>query len=344
MQRTFRVANLGFVVGLTLTACGGGDSRTTTEPPVSPSAPPATATPHPFAGEEAWIAYQTDRGGEGTWLIHPDGTDDHQIATDFSGQLILPNWSPDGQRLVLTSRETGGTEPLYEYDLETQKLRQLFDCTDPCLGDDEPVYSPDGSEVAFIRAFGPFENDVPSDCGLWIGNPAAGKTKQLTSNVACDREYFPRWSPDGSQLTYWRWREDGAGQTTGTAVFVIDADGANERQLTEWNTFAGDPDWSPDGAWIVFSTYPLAAFQSSSEESNLFRIHPDGSGLEQLTNYKAEEQRAAQPRYTPDGEWVLFTAVTSSSRSLWAIPAEGGEPVVIASGGIYTHGTWQPGA
>ena len=52
--------------------------------------------------------------------------------------------------------------------------------------------------------------------------------------------------------------------------------------------------------------------------------------------------RANQPRYTPDGKWILFTAVTPQSRSLWIMPAEGGEPIVIARGGIYTHGVWQP--
>ncbi len=28
--------------------------------------------------------------------------------------------------------------------------------------------------------------------------------------------------------------------------------------------------------------------------------------------------------------------------SLWVIPAEGGEPIVLAQGGVYTHGAWQP--
>jgi hypothetical protein len=58
------------------------------------------------------IAWQTDRAGEGTWLIHPDGTDDHQMSADFPGNLILPDWSPDGQRLVMTSRVTGGAKPV----------------------------------------------------------------------------------------------------------------------------------------------------------------------------------------------------------------------------------------
>jgi Tol biopolymer transport system component len=71
-------------------------------------------------------------------------------------------------------------------------------------------------------------------------------------------------------------------------------------------------------------------------------MRPDGSGMEQLTLYETEDLRATQPRYTPDGQWIVFTAVVPGSRSLWAIPAEGGEPIVLALGGFFTHGAWQP--
>lgn len=330
------------IVGVAVTAtllggCGSGTATLLTEPEVTTSTAMATtaAAQHPFAGETAWIAYQTNKAGESTWLIHPDGTEDHQVAPDFSGSLILPNWSPDGQRLVMTSRG-GSTEPLYEYDLQTEDYTQLFACEDPCFGDDEPVYSPDGTKVAFVRYLGPFTDDGPSDCGLWIGDLATDEVDQITSNDSCDREYFPRWSPDGSQLTYWRERPEG------TAVFVINADGTNERQLTDWNMFGGDSDWSPDGTWIVFNTYPLAAFNFEARISNLYRIHADATEIEQLTDYESVEPRATQPRYTPDGDRIIFTAVTGSSRELWVMPSAGGEPIVVSAGGIYTHGSWQP--
>ncbi len=320
-----------------------------TSSPSSAQIPIATESPapNPFAGEKAWVAYQTNRTGEGVWLIHPDGTQDHQIAKDFAGNLQLPDWSTDGKKIVMTSRNTGGTEPLYEYDLPTETYRQLFACEDPCVGDDEPVYSPDGTKVAFIRALAPFVHsdaigdDVPSDCGLWIGDIATGEVTQITSNPECNREYNPRWSPDGSQLTYWRDPYEN-GMATGTAIYIINADGSDEHQLTNPGDFAGEADWSPDGEWIVFDTYPLAEFNHMPKISNLYRIHPDRLGMEQLTNYETTDLRATQPQYTPDGKWIIFTGVTPSSRSLWAIPAEGGEPIVIAQGGIYTHGTWQP--
>lgn len=310
-------------------------------------ATPLVATPHPFAGDARWLAYQTDRGGEGIWLIHPDGTDDHQIATDAPGQQLLPDWSPDGTRIAFTTLG-GEHDPLYEYDLTTQTSHQLFACEDSCLSDDEPTYSPDGTKVAFIRALTPFVEsevfggEVPSDCSLWIGDLASGEVQQITSHTdpACDREYSPRWSPDGKQLVYWR-DPYAAGKPTGTAVYVINADGTEERQLTDPAMNAGYPEFSPDGAWILFDTYPLLEYQCC-QVSNLYRMRPDGSGLEQLTFYETDELRATQPRYTPDGQWIVFTSVTPSTRSLWAIPADGGEPIVLAPGGIYTHGTWQP--
>ena len=305
------------------------------------------ALPNPFSGEQAWIAYQTNRNGEGVWLIRADGTEDHQIAKDFPGHLQLPDWSPDGTKIVMTPRDTGGTEPLYEYDLQTETLRQLFACEDPCVGDDEPAYSPDGKKVAFIRALGPFVNDAPSDCGLWIGDLTTGEVKRITSNDSCDREASPRWSPDGSKIAYFR--ENRHGPVT-DAIFVIDSNGGEEQQLTDWEMIAGYPDWSPDGEWIVFATHPLWSFNFDAVVSNLYRMRPDGTGIEQLTFYETPAMRANQPHYTPDGKWILFTAVQPTSapgerrsdRSLWAIPAEGGDPVVIVQGGTYTHGTWQP--
>jgi Tol biopolymer transport system component len=342
------VVRIGLLVVLTLAfaAISLSPDASAAIPKVEATPSPAT-TPHPFAEETAWIAYQTYRTDTGIGLIHPDGSDEHLIASDVHDEQHLPDWSPDGTRLVFTVRG-GETEPLYEYDLATDTTHQLFACEDPCLGDDNPVHSPDGTRILFTRAIAPFVHnvtqgaEVPSDCGLWIGELSSGEVTQITSNTdpPCNREYDAHWSPDGSQLTYWRDPYEN-GHPKGTTVFVINADGTNEQRLTDPAMFAGSPDWSPDGQWIVFSTYPLLEFQCC-QVSNLYRMHSDGSGMEPLTHYATEELRVAHPRYTPDGQWILFTSVTPETRSLWVTPAAGGEPIVLVPGGIYGHGTWQP--
>ena len=357
-SRSAMAVAIAVIAAGAISACGSGDdeepaakpspSATPSPSETAPSAEPTVSplAPNPFGGDESWIAYTTNRTTEGIWLIRPDGTKDHQIFFNLpDGKLPeLPDWSPDGTRLVVTSRgDLTSPDPLFEYDLATATTRQLFECELPCLGDDEPVYSPDGTQVAFIRAMGPVKNDLPSDCSLWIGDLATKEVRQITSNTKpqCDREYNPRWSPDGTQLTYWR-QPSVDGKSSITAVFVINADGTGERRLTDPAMEAGESVWSRDGKWITFATFPLA--RGVDGESHLYRMHPDGTGLERLADFSSADLRATQPQYTPDGKWITFTAVTASTRSLWAIPAAGGDPVEIAAGGIYTHGTWQPDA
>ncbi|MFN8518896.1 MAG: hypothetical protein U0667_05790 [Chloroflexota bacterium] len=308
---------------LALAALGGGASAQLPSPAKAPGWEAGSTQP--------WVAYWNGTGG--TWLIHPDGSDNHQIASDFAGMLVLADWTPDGQSLIATARFTGGTEPLYQYDLATGAVSPLFPCTDPCLTDDEPNVSPDGTQVVFSRAVGPFDGVAPADCGLWVGDFATGEVRQLTSNPGCDREYDPRWSPDGSQLAYWRWREDGD-TTTGLAIFVSDVDGTNARQVTAWEDMAAEPDWSPDGQWIAYSVNVKA-----DGTANVFRMHPDGTGAEQLT-FASGIDNAAQPRYTPDASSLLHTTWRPGRMASSVMSADGGEATIVAEDGW--HGTWQP--
>jgi Tol biopolymer transport system component len=298
--------------------------------------------PHPLAGEDAWIAYQSSRGGgHGVWLIHPDGSEDHEVATGVRGEHIHPDWSPDGTQLVITSR--GAKDTLYRLDVATDEGEVLWPCSEKCLGDDEAVWSPDGTRIAFIRAMAPFIDDVPS-CALYVGDPETGVLEAISDVTSClDRATFPHWSNDGSLIAYYRGVYVGD-TVESTALYVVDVATGVETKLTDDGLFAGDSDWSSDDEWLVFSTYPLNDFQCC-QISNLYRSHPDGSGLEQLTDESSPDMRLTQPRFTPDGERLVVTADLADARELWILQADAsGEPIVVSKGGIYTHGTWQPTA
>ena len=65
----------------------------------------------------------------------------------------------------------------------------------------------------------------------------------------------------------------------------------------------GDPDWSPDGSRIVFSSWPIADFNKASV--SVFSARPDGSGLKDLTTSLCGGCGA--PSWTSDGAHILFS-------------------------------------
>src|SRR5215210_3835411 len=120
----YRITVLVLVVAVVM--LGGLGASVRPSGAAQDATPPSAPTPHPFAGETAWLAYFTVRDGAGRiGLIHPDGTGDHLIASDVHDEQHLPDWSPDGTRLAFTTRG-GETEPNYEYDLATDTAHQLF--------------------------------------------------------------------------------------------------------------------------------------------------------------------------------------------------------------------------
>ena len=64
--------------------------------------------------------------------------------------------------------------------------------------------------------------------------------RQITSNAGSNQETSPRWSPDGSKIANFREQYDSSGVTD--TIFVIDANGGEEQQLTDWQLVPGYPD------------------------------------------------------------------------------------------------------
>jgi Tol biopolymer transport system component len=70
--------------------------------------------------------------------------------------------------------------------------------------------------------------------------------------------------------------------------------------VTPWELNAGDgPDWSPDGKWILFRGQP------ADGSSNVYKAHPDGSGLLNLTKQAANGFHYLSSSFSPDGRMVV---------------------------------------
>jgi Tol biopolymer transport system component len=121
-----------------------------------------------------------------------------------------------------------------------------------------------------------------------------------------------RWSPDGKQIVFVinRYATPPTNESLlGSSIAVVKTDGSEAdrpRVLTDAAMFGSHPDWSPDGKRIVFITHGLGFDADAAKTSNLYTIHPDGTGMTQVTRFGDNDTRVGTPSWTPDGSRILF--------------------------------------
>jgi TolB protein len=100
---------------------------------------------------------------------------------------------------------------------------------------------------------------------------------------------YASFSPDGMSILHRRQ------QGESSQIFLMNADGSGDHNLSGNSTTDGSPAWSPDGRRIVFSRHGENGFQ-------VFAMNHDGGGVRQLTDAAGE---FTNPRWSPDGEKIL---------------------------------------
>jgi len=224
--------------------------------------------------------------------------------------------------------------------------------TNASAEDRTPVWSPDGSQIAF-------QTKRHGNSEIYIMAADGSTPTRLTDNASDD--ISPSWSPDGSQIVFISFRDgnrevyvmnaDGSGQTRLTStnasddspvwspdgtkiafesnrdgrwqIFVMDVTGSNQTRLT--NTASAEdalnPHWYPDGAKIVFDT-------NLHGKTEIYVMAADGSGRTRLTNNDSNDY---EPVWSPDGTKILFVSERDGNPELYMMDADGTNPTRITS-------------
>jgi Tol biopolymer transport system component len=157
------------------------------------------------------------------------------------------------------------------------------------------AYPGTNGRIAFASDEGSFESDIysilPSGAGLI----------NLTHNSF--NEFAPAWSADGKRITYVR----PVGQRY--QVFMMNADGTNQRRVSFDGTTDSSPGFSPNGGRIVYSRAPRTGGRSS-----IVTVRKDGTDLRIVVAGFGQD-----PQYSPGGHWVVF----SGSGSIWRVHPNG---------------------
>jgi len=162
-----------------------------------------------------------------------------------------PDWSPDGELIVFVRKDAiDNSCSLWKMRPNGEDLEWLGPVADwICY----PEWSPDGEWIAYEEGF--------NSMGAYIAAQSSDGTESWNITKPYGRdETTPCVSPDGKWVCYAGDNEQGRGE-----LYIIPYKGGDSVKITDVGDdpveMPGDtePDWSPDGQWIVFTSYEHSA-------------------------------------------------------------------------------------
>jgi Tol biopolymer transport system component len=137
-----------------------------------------------------------------------------------------------------------------------------------------------------------------------------------SASFATDRIVFLRSAPAESNL------------------YIANADGSEEKPLTQPGSMNYNPAWSARGDWIAFTS-------DRAGSADLFRMHPDGTGQERLTDDPGFDDQAA---FSPDAKRIAFVSTRAAGRAnLWILDIASRKITRLTSGdGGDFRPAWSP--
>lgn len=231
-------------------------------------------------GNYYWFAYASNAAGSSDW------SEINYFSVVAPQTSITPTLLRS--KIAFVSNRDGNSK-IYVMNADGSDQRNL---TNNAAGDFEPVWSPDGTRIAFSRYTSGNDDDE-----IYVMDADGSNLINLTNDESTT-DLSPTWSPDGTKIAYAR-KEYTSGYEE---IYVMDADGRNLINLTNSESVGDrEPAWSPDGSKIAFVSIP--------DDPEIYVMNVDGSNLVQLTNSGSGTGSFGNgsPEWSPDGSKIAYS-------------------------------------
>lgn len=227
----------------------------------------------------------------------------------LSFKWAAPVPAKDGGRLFIVGEQERGE--LLRYDLRTKKFEKYLDGISAA----ELDFSSDGARIAYVQY---------PDMTLWTSRLDGSEQVQLTNPPIF--AFMPRWSPDGSTIAF------PGGMANRLRIYVIPAQGGEPQPLLpDENRVEDDPNWSPDGKFLVFSRTPLIGNPS---DFDIATVELAGRTIKPLPGSVG----FFAPRYSPDGKFI--SALSADGRTLSLFDLHKGRWSELMHGNALQYPEW----
>ena len=169
---------------------------------------------------------------------------------------------------------------------------------------------------------------------MYLSLAVDGLTPETLNAGAVSRDPSP--SPDGSQFVFAVSQVSLQGEQQND-LYIVNKNGLNMRRLTSMPGIETAPQWSPDGAKILFQA-------TVGDRSDIYTINVDGTGMTNLTaGIPSDLTDPGTPAWSPNGSKVAFIAVRNLQHKVWTINVDGsGLTQVTTDAGFDITPTFSP--